>query len=128
MYIGKEGRLAIELLGSEAGEKKLIRVIHHPFDSSKRKILLEQDLGEIKHISFNEDRSLNFIGTVFGDLFVIDVDTGGIKRYSFGQQFRGAKISDSGNTFLLEHLEGGDAYYTTHRVRQLCVEPEVAPS
>ena len=126
-HISKKGQLAIDRIDKHEQENPLIQLIHHPFDFSKRKVLLEWDGRELEHISFNENRSLIFIGTVFGDLFVVDADTGNINRHSFGQRFRKVKISNSGSTFLLEHLEGRRAYWTAHRVRQLCVEPEVSP-
>ena len=122
MRIGKGGQFAIELVILEDGQK-VIKAVHLPFDSSKRRILFEMDMAEVKHISFNEDKSLAFIGNILGDLFIIDVETGYIKRHFFGQQFRGFKISDSGNSFLLQHPEEGVFSYKAHRIQERCVQP-----
>ena len=123
MHVGKGGQFGIELVSLEEERKKIIKAVHQPFESSKRSVLLEMDLEEVKHISFNEDKSLSFIGTVFGDLFIVNVKTGYIKRHFFGQQFRGMKLSDSGNTFLLEHIEGDNISYKIHQIQEKCVQP-----
>ena len=125
MHVGKEGQFGIELVTLETEAKRMIiKAVHHPFDVSKRRILFEMDLTEAKHISFNEDKSLSFIGTIFGDLFIIDVKTGHIQRHFFGKQFRGMKVSTSGNTFLLEHLEENrNVSYKIHKIQEKCVQP-----
>ena len=126
--VGKGGQLAIELVSTDEERKNRISVVYHPFNPVKKRTLLEWDLNEIKHISFNEDKSLSFIGTIFGDLFTVNVETGHIKRQFFGQQFRGLKVSDSGSTFLLEHIAEGNTDYKVHRIREKCVEPISPPS
>ena len=84
----------------------------------------EWPLDEIKNISFNEDKSLFFIGTFFGELFVIDTETGYIKRSAFPHQFREFKTSDSGNTFLLEVLEGERVFsHQIYQVEEKCIQP-----
>ena len=121
--VGKKGQLAIEIVDMGPEEKDLFQAVLHPFDSSKSQVVLKRDIHEIKHVSSNEDLSLFFVGTALGEFFVIDVDTGSIRKHFFGRQFRGIKISDSGDTFLLKHLDGRDSYYMAHRIRELCVEP-----
>ena len=127
MNIGKGGQFAIELVGSETERKAYIKAVHRPFDSSQKRILLELDLSEQKHISFNEDKSLSFIGTAFGDLFIVNGETGHIKRYFFGEQFRNLKISDSGSTFLLEYIKNErgavEWSYKVHQIQEKCIEP-----
>ena len=122
LRVGQGGKLSVELINLEEEEKR-IQIVFYPFDPSKRKVLMEKDLDEFKYVAFNKDRSLAFIGTVLGDLFIIDVNNGEMKRYFFGEQFRDIKISDSGGTFFLKHERNENTYYRTHRFQQTCVQP-----
>ena len=117
--VGKEGKLAITI-----SKEKKYKLIYRPFDSSQRRVLLEFDMSEVKLISQNEDGNLFFIGTVFGDFFIANGETGHVKKHFLGEQFRRLKISDSGNAFLAEHLAGSQEwYYKTHKVQTKCIEP-----
>ena len=122
--IGKGGQFAIELVNSE--EVSYIQAVHQPFDSSKKQVLLKMPHEEVNHISLNEDKNLAFIGTVLGDLFVLNGETGHIRRHFFGALFRNVKVSDSGNTFLLEdkdRISSDRKYYKIHQIQEKCVEP-----
>ncbi|MDE0092252.1 MAG: hypothetical protein OXN83_03080, partial [Oligoflexia bacterium] len=123
--IGKEGQFAIELVSREE-EESYIQAVHQPFDSSKKQVLLKMPWEEVTHISLNEDKNLAFIGTVLGDLFVLNGETGHIRRHFFGTAFRDVKMSDSGNTFLLEdrdRISSDRKYYKIHQIQEKCVEP-----
>ena len=124
-HIGKGGQFAIEGINLQSNsKKKRFKAIHRPFDLANKTPLLEWPVEEIKNISFNEDKSLFFIGSVFGDLFIINTETGHIKRSIFPHQFRDFKTSDSGNTFLLEVFERERVFsHQIYQIQEKCVQP-----
>ena len=112
LSIGHQGQLLFEKVNPQnenlfirdthhSPPKELqIRAVHQPFDESQRQIVLEINSNEVKKIHFNEDKTLGFLSTVLGDLFIIDVETGNVNKYSLQQSFTSLKISNSGNTFI----------------------------
>ena len=125
MHIGKGGQFAIELVEREG--ESYIKAVQNPFKPSEKRVLMELALSEAIHITLNEDKSLAFIGTVFGDFFILNGETGHIKRHFFAEPFRGFKISDSGNTFLLESIKNDrvpvEWQYKVHQIQEKCVQP-----
>ena len=124
--MGKAGQSIIQVLFEPAPHYRVkkIQFVHHPFDEEKKRILFEWDPHDINYMSHNSDVSLFFIGTVFGDLFILDVQTGHIKKHFFGQWPSSFSISDSGNNFVFKYLENGRASYKIHRIQEKCVQPE----
>ena len=120
LYIGKEGKFAIE--HARHKEQSYIQAVHQPFDNSKKTVLLKIPKKEVRQVSLNGDKNLAFIGTFLGDLFVLNGETGYIKRYFFGESFHRIKISDSGNTFILGDINR-QYYYNIHQIQEKCIEP-----
>ena len=121
--IGHQGQLTFESIMLWEERKYFFQVVFHPFDPSKRSILLKLDMNEVRHTSFNKDKTLAFVGTIWGDLFIIDVQTGSINKYFIGQKFKNLKISNLGNVFLVESSGTNGPVYMAHKIRQVCVNP-----
>ena len=131
-YMGKAGQSIIQFLFRDriVNETilprsliKKIQFVHHPFDESKKRILFEWDTDDINAISRNPDSSLFVIKTVFGDMFILDAQTGHIKRHFLGQQPSSFGMSASGNSFIFKYLENRRASYKIHRIQEKCVQP-----
>ena len=111
---GREGRFALETRivkgledgqeeGLEDGQRELKKTaaVLNPFEPEKRRLLREWDQSEICHQSFNEDKSLAFVNTIYGDLFVIDGYSGISRRRFIGGCLDAVKISDDGSAIVL---------------------------
>ncbi len=100
---GRGGRFAMETRIIEGLEKTA--AVLNPFEPEKRRILREWDQSEICHQSFNEDRSLAFVSSIYGDLFVIDGHSGILRRRFIGGCLAGLKISDNGRAIVFKARE-----------------------
>ena len=102
---GRGGRFAlerwtVESRGREEPLEKTAAVLR-PFEPEKRRILREWDQSEICHISLNQDSSLAFVNTIYGDLFVIDGYSGILRRRFIGGCLAGIAVSDNGRAIAL---------------------------
>ena len=118
---GSKGLFAFELIEMESAKK--LQAIFQPFDTVRRRILLDFDLNEVCHFSFNDEKNLAFLNTIWGDLYLIDVETGLVRRRFVGRCLNQTKISSSGRTILLR-----DRYRNqiAQRFEEICFDPAMA--
>ena len=112
------GLFAFEGVAREKGN--LLQAVLQPFDySERRQILMELDTSETCLIMLDIKNNQAFLNTLWGDLFIIDTETGSIKRRDVGQC-----LSDidavSENTVILKNRNQN---YTAHRFKEQCFEP-----
>ena len=87
-------------LGNKKNRK--IQAVFHPFDPEKRRVAMEWDERAVWRVSSNIEEDLFFVNTVYGDLFVADVENGHISRRFIGLRFDTVQISESGSAFLFQ--------------------------
>ena len=104
--VGTEGKLAMK-------KTEAHRIfVHHPFDIEKSRILLKLDASFLKETFYNDDKTLLFVTTTFGEMFIITAETGLVRRYFLGNAAHFAEISDSGTTFFTrENVNGRNHEY-----------------
>ncbi|MCY4512954.1 MAG: hypothetical protein OXB86_04630 [Bdellovibrionales bacterium] len=97
----------------------IVQAVLHPFDSEKRRVLMELDENEICLLTILTEKNQAFLNTVWGDLFIMDIETGSITRRDVGHCL--SRISTvSENTVI---LQSQDRSYTAHRFQEQCFEP-----
>lgn len=109
------GHFAFEETAKKKGN--LIQVVLQPFDSKRRQVLMELDSSEGCLIEMHGTTA--FLNTHWGDLFIMDMETGFINRRDVGRCLSNINVV-SENTMVLKNR---DQSYTAHRFKERCFKP-----
>ena len=102
---------------TKRGKENFLQAVLRPFDSEKRRVLLEVDTSGLCLVKYTKNHA--FLNTAWGDLFIIDIKTGSINRRDVGQCLSEINAV-SENTVVLRNRHHS---YTAHRFRDRCFEP-----
>ena len=97
----------------------LLQAVLQPFDSEKRRVLMELDSSEGCMVEAHTATNKAFLNTHWGDLFIMDMETGSIKRRDVGQCLSDINAV-SENTVILQNRNQN---YTAHRFQERCFKP-----
>ena len=70
----RRGRFAFE--ETVGGETRLLQAVFQPFNPEKRRVLMELSVDSACLIEIKRRKNQAFLNTVWGDLFIIDTETG----------------------------------------------------
>ena len=122
IYTGLKGLFAFEGIKIMEGKTRF-QAVSQPFDLARRRILLDFDVNEVCHFSFNKERNLAFLNTIWGDLYLIDVETGFVRRRFVGRCLDQVKISALGGTILFQDRHRNKI---AQRFEEICFDPKMA--
>ena len=128
----RQNRLALQVTAGREG--RVFQAVFQPFDPARRKVILEMPVGELckrffpfrTNRVFNRDRNRAFVSSVWGDIFVIDVETGKVSRFfDFfrGPCFFAKDITPSGDTIQGWIFKEDQKVYAVHKFQKTCVNP-----